>query len=122
VWYVEGQEDPAELAKARAPPPPPTMAMTAPSTPAPAATPSADASDPLAALMAPVGLRVPSRTPAGMGRPPTGMPPTGMPPTGPPINTMMMGATPVTKNVAGPPNFSVFTPGPAKESEEREGS
>lgn len=133
VWYQEGVEDPAELAKARAPPPPPTMSMTTPSTPAPA-TPAADPSDPLAALMAPAGLRVPSRsTPAGMGRPPSGMP--GMPPTGgpPPMSNMMMGATPVTKNTGSggmpPPTFSVFTPGPTpakaegeKREQEEEGS
>ena len=129
VWYVEGQEDPAELAKARAPPPPPTMSMSTPAPAAAPATPAADPSDPLAALMAPAGLRVPSRsTPAGMGRPPSGSMP-GMPPTaGPPMN--MMGATPITKNSSGgggaampPPTFSVFTPGPTPakvESEKRE--
>ena len=134
VWFVEGEEDPAELAKARAPPPPPTMSMAAPSTPAAPAPPAADPSDPLAALMAPAGLRVPSRsTPAGL--PPTsgmpGMP--GMPPTGgPPMNMMQMG-TPVVKNTTAgggkggaampPPTFSVFTPGPTpgkEDSEKRE--
>lgn len=126
-WYVEGVENPAELAKARAPPPPPTLSMATPSTPA---APAGDSnpSDPLAALMAPAGLRVPSRsTPAGMGRPPSGMP--GMPPTaGPPPMNMMMGATPIAKNTfeggaaaaMPPPTFSVFTPGPTPAKAENE--
>ena len=96
-----------------APPPPPTALAvnmaSAPSTPAPS-------DDPLAALMAPMGMRLP---------PAAGMPPAG-PPTNTPMNSgMMMGATPTTKNnSAAIPTFSVFTPGPAatpgKESEKRE--
>ena len=92
VWYLDGKEDPETLAQAKAPPPPPTMAV--PSTPsATGPAPSCASDDPLAALMAPRGA------PAGMSRTTTG----------PPMNI-------TTNSDVLPPQFSVFTPTPAKET------
>ena len=108
VYYVVGEEDPAEKAKARAPSgPPPTTPMS--SAPAPTSAPP-PSDDPLAALMAPPNSalsRMPGRgpggTPAAGGGPPLMSGPPGMPPMG------SMAATPMAKGAA-PPQFKVFTP------------
>jgi len=110
IYYVLGEEDPAEKAKAaRAPPaPPPTTPM--PSAPAPTSVPP-PSDDPLAALMAPPNSalsrmpagRGPGGTPAAGGGPPFMSGPPGMPPIGP------TAVTPMAKGAA-PPQFKIFTP------------
>jgi Sec23-binding domain of Sec16 len=119
-WIFPG-DDPDEVAKPIAPPPIMSAAPEA------APKPANDAPlDPLAAMMAPPGSRIPSAKkkkpgmtgPGGRGGP-IGFPPGMMPPTGP--TASMTSPSPAAGASAGgppPPQFAVFTPKPSAPDKE----